>query len=788
MSAPVNDLCANALTISSLPYTDTQDVTDATDSAGDPTNTANGGAVAVHNVWYAWTAPSNMDMIADLNGSQHASGSGGSAQGISVLVNGVFTGSCGGAWTEIGSAKRSNFSGQSPARIKFSAVSGTTYYFNPGSHSGNVGIHGTANLKFNLYADPGTPTHDLCTNAITVGTLPWTDAARDCVDATQSMDDPSENIYWGDLLDQSVWYKLVAPSSGTLAVDSNGSDFVPILAVWSTGSCGSLGGELAADQNTSGGGYTTIGCSVTSGQTYYIEVGAADFPSSTLGMGKLTLNVSITGSTPPPDPPTGLTAVSVPSTDGVNLSWTAPASGTTPDDYEVQRCHGVGCTSWSTIGTTSGTSFNGGTYLDALTTYRYQVRSRTASFGDSSYTSPVSVVIDEPVAPPCYGLVGTFRNDFGGCIGEAGTWGSASLMGRANQGVLSSPAHVTQDGSVGSLSDDSSIPALATIVWLYASAWMSYQRQFDGIHSAGAASPVQVTFNGDVWAPESAAGPNQGSPAILVPVCSSSDTDVSDVVPTTQGDYANVGYPALSFTVLNASPDAQGSDPQPSSVPNPYAVPYFLNNPLTGSPWTRDEVFAISLGWIVGWDAIFGSGPSQDYISPDIQVDRLVVAVRWRLPCPVVSSTEQLPPIVDSCGSMSSMATVQLNGTTFTSDVVITVVASDGTRQTATIISVTPTKIVFTYATPICGDYWFYVTTPAGTTLAHRSIHSPSSPTTPGTALTNTNPCCSSPPQGASLKTPAVKNPDGVGVWTPECDGAGDVPTASDLTDSETWD
>ncbi len=56
--------------------------------------------------------------------------------------------------------------------------------------------------------------------------------------------------------------------------------------------------------------------------------------------------------------------------------------------------------------------------------------------------------------------------------------------------------------------------------------------------------------------------------------------------------------------------------------------------------------------------------------------------------------------------------------------------------------------------------------------------------TTPDTTLVNSQPDCATVPGDISTGCGA---PDVSMGWTPECDGGGDVPIASDLTDSEDW-
>src|SRR5690242_10635242 len=95
MPAPANDLCANAIVISSLPYTSASiDKTLATESGGDPTfsvagtGTIAGGAAVFNTTFWTYTPGSNQRVRFSCSNSS--------------VALGVFTGSC-GSLTEIAS-------------------------------------------------------------------------------------------------------------------------------------------------------------------------------------------------------------------------------------------------------------------------------------------------------------------------------------------------------------------------------------------------------------------------------------------------------------------------------------------------------------------------------------------------------------------------------------------------------------------------------------------------------------------------------------------------------------
>lgn len=385
-----NDLCADALVIPGLPYADLEDIKSATATAGDPTNSAS-GAVAFHGVWYKWTAPGNMTVQADLFPSDHGSGSLPNTHGVPYFVLGVFTGSCGGAWTEIASRKESNNYFNAGARVQFAAVSGTTYFFHVGALNA-VGLL-DAHLTFRLFAAPSAPANDLCGSAINIASLPYHDYDRQTIGATATAGDPIDSIYWGDVLDQTLFYKYTAGTEGHITIDTLGSDYEPIVAVYAAGACGSLSGEVDAN-----GDYTTgsvLVVPVTNGVTYYLLVGSADGAHAG---GMLTLNV-VAGAPPPPpalDPPTGFAGIAT-SPYAADFTWDAEAS---VDKFILEMCTGAGCTGFSEIAEINGnlTSYILTGFISSLailtpcTIYRFRLIARNGA-GDSDPSAVVSLGI-----------------------------------------------------------------------------------------------------------------------------------------------------------------------------------------------------------------------------------------------------------------------------------------------------------------------------------------------------------------------------------------------------------
>jgi hypothetical protein len=103
------------------------------------------------------------------------------------------------------------------------------------------------------------------------------------------------------------------------------------------------------------------------------------------------MNTAITvlpADTAPPTAPSGLLATAASSTQ-INLSWTASADNVGVTGYQVERCEGAGCSTFTQIATTTTTTYNN-TGLLASTSYSYRVRATDAANNLSLYSGTAS--------------------------------------------------------------------------------------------------------------------------------------------------------------------------------------------------------------------------------------------------------------------------------------------------------------------------------------------------------------------------------------------------------------
>jgi fibronectin type 3 domain-containing protein len=212
--------------------------------------------------------------------------------------------------------------------------------------------------RFNLAVS-----NDTCATAKSIS-IPST-STQITIDATTAGDPtPSCRTSFG----RGVWYRITAVNTGTIYINTEGSNFDTVLTAFS-GSCGALT-EVACDDDSGTGLLSSTSFSATSGTSYYVM--ASGFGAQA---GSLILNVAA------PTAVTGLTAT--PGNGQVALSWTAASLA---DGYHVKRST-IGGGPYTTVGTTSGTTFIN-TGLTNGTAYYFVVAGYNAS-GDGPQSNEV---------------------------------------------------------------------------------------------------------------------------------------------------------------------------------------------------------------------------------------------------------------------------------------------------------------------------------------------------------------------------------------------------------------
>ncbi|MEQ1543388.1 MAG: DUF4082 domain-containing protein, partial [Novosphingobium sp.] len=132
---------------------------------------------------------------------------------------------------------------------------------------------------------------------------------------------------------------------------------------------------------------------VSGGNGVYLYGATGGFPTNSYNSGNYWVDVAfvatqLSSDTTAPTTPTGLTATAA-GTSQINLAWTASTDNVAVTGYQVERCQGAGCTSFSLVGSPTTTSFANSSLL-AGTTYLYRVRATDAAGNFSGYSAVVS--------------------------------------------------------------------------------------------------------------------------------------------------------------------------------------------------------------------------------------------------------------------------------------------------------------------------------------------------------------------------------------------------------------
>jgi hypothetical protein len=250
-TAPANDNFSTAQPLSGPEVVRPGDSNDgATKEPGEPAHAGNPGGASI---WYSWTAPGSGRAIVETAGSDFDT----------VLA--VYAGSSVGSLTEIGSNDDVAPGSDISSRVDFEAVGGQTYKI---AVDGFGGATGTARLQ--LTADSPPPAND----AFDAGqVLPGSDVSREADTNRKATKEPGEPAHAGNPGGASIWYRWTAPADGPVVVETAGSDFDTLLAVYTGSAVSSLVAVAANDDADPAVDLSSkVTFSASSGQTYRIAV------------------------------------------------------------------------------------------------------------------------------------------------------------------------------------------------------------------------------------------------------------------------------------------------------------------------------------------------------------------------------------------------------------------------------------------------------------------------------------------------------------------------------------
>ncbi len=212
-SPPANDMFASAQGIAGQSGTTTGSNVGATKEAGEPNHAGNAGGTSI---WYRWTAPATGTATVDTIGSS-----------FDTLL-GVYTGSSVGSLTTI--ASNDDCCSGSQSKVSFPAVSGTTYQI---AVDGYNKATGSVTLDWSIVAGPA--------NDMFAGALPLAGASGTAGGTnTNATKEPGEPNHAGNAGGASVWYRWTATAATPVSIDTSGSGFDTLLAVYTGSSVNAL--------------------------------------------------------------------------------------------------------------------------------------------------------------------------------------------------------------------------------------------------------------------------------------------------------------------------------------------------------------------------------------------------------------------------------------------------------------------------------------------------------------------------------------------------------------------
>lgn len=270
---PINDECANAITLTPSSSCTTTTGTTVHASPNLSNTPACNGFVADDDVWYKFTAVNTTHRV-------EVAGLAGFEPYLQIL-----SGSCNGANIACNRWAPDNIVYQ----VLTGLTIGATYFISVHSLRDGVQYQGTFTICVTI-----PPVNDECVNATTLNSsIACTPTAGTTVNATKSMDAIFCHFSTG-VSDDDVWYKFTALASSHRVTVVGGVDFNGVVDV-RTGTCN--GSNIAcADAHGNGGTETVDLTDLVIGNTYFIRI--YSFLPEVINQGTFTICVT---HEPPPD-------------------------------------------------------------------------------------------------------------------------------------------------------------------------------------------------------------------------------------------------------------------------------------------------------------------------------------------------------------------------------------------------------------------------------------------------------------------------------------------------------
>lgn len=263
-AVPTNDRLVSATNLIGGNVTSTLSNSSASNEVGEPNHA---GLPGGSSVWFRWTANASGPVAVNTIGSN-----------FDTLLA-VYTGTGFGNLVQVAADDQSG--GADTSALTFNATAGTAYLIAVDGFFGDSG-----DVVLNVASITDAP-NDRFSNATSLtGALVQSISSNS--NATREPDEPNHG---GQFFGRSLWWTWTAPSTGRLLIDTNGSTFDTLLAVYTGPLIFSLT-NVASDDNNGYGNASALSIPVQGGATYRIAV-----DSKGTGSGVAVLNLRLV--TPP---------------------------------------------------------------------------------------------------------------------------------------------------------------------------------------------------------------------------------------------------------------------------------------------------------------------------------------------------------------------------------------------------------------------------------------------------------------------------------------------------------
>lgn len=280
-TVPPNDRFAQAEVLGGLTGETSGSSAGGSREAGEPPHAGNLGG---KSLWYRWTAPATTGMTFTTEGSEFDT----------VLA--VYTGDSVASLVPVASNDDSaNFP---LSGLSFPAVAGTTYYIAVDGRDGAAG-------KVGLEWHPGLDEEQLLNDNLATAQILTGERGEVGIYNRGATKEPGEPAHADNVGGASVWFRWIAPVSGAVSFDTEGSEIDTVLAVYAGDTIGTLGGALASndDINADSEIYTSrLSLNAVAGRTYSIAVDGYGEPGLDAEMGFILLTWQPLGASTAPVP------------------------------------------------------------------------------------------------------------------------------------------------------------------------------------------------------------------------------------------------------------------------------------------------------------------------------------------------------------------------------------------------------------------------------------------------------------------------------------------------------